>query len=183
MEIIESRSAITNNTAWNGNQRTLYKGEGELPPENKGLLGHTRQYLLGQKAAKWLEDTGDEAFDSARKTLQQVKRVQAVLDELLDDYGNGILPQVTRMTAEGVVTEDMSPISFAQKIADLAVAVNSAADKAISIRNKVATGGLNLMAGSMLAVGMAQAAAGERRVMRPARKVGVDAIPEGVIDV
>ena len=62
--------------------------------------------------------------------------------------------------------------------------VLAAEEKVVAIRNKVATGGTNILTAALMGSNALQFAAQRKeRAVGTKRKVGVDAIPEGVIDV
>lgn len=171
MAAFQSRTTTPAIRPWAGGERQVYESEGELS-DVRGLLEHSRQFILGGKAAKWLEDTGPEAFDLVRSTMRQAKRCQDVIEKILNDYDADIRPQVStgEMGEDGFVTRDMTDLEFAKHLAELLTTATTATDKAITMRNKVATGGVNIMAGAMLAVGTAHARNTERSANPAPRK-------------
>lgn len=175
MEISQRGRSTSQVRPWAGGYRETQQGEGEL---QAGLLDHSRRFILGAKASRWLEDTGDEAFDLVRASMTQAKRCQDVIEKILNDYDADIRPQVStgEMGEDGFITRDMTDLEFAKHLAELLTTATTATDKAITMRNKVATGGVNIMAGAMLAVGTAHARNTERSAHpAPRKRYGVDA--------
>src|SRR6187551_2788123 len=118
----------------------------ERDTREAGLLEQSKQYLLGAKSAEWLKKNEDKAFKKVDVALDQVSEVQSVLQELLDNAKRGVMPQVHGVDGP----EDMGPLAFAERIAALAVTVLTATEKAISLRNKVSTGGTNVLTAALL---------------------------------
>jgi hypothetical protein len=167
--------------------RTSREGQitlGESTSPSDGFLEQSRHFLLGGRASSWLRKNEDAAFSLADSCLESASNTQAALQAILDDAACGIYPKVSVMREGEYVEEDISKLAFAQKVAALTVECMTAVDKALTIRNKVATGGTNILTAALMGSNAMQfAAARKERVAGVKRRVGVDAIPEGVIDV
>ena len=150
-----------------------------------GFLEQSRHFLLGGRASKWLRDNEEDAFSLADSCLESAANSQRALQTILDDAKNGVYPKVTVMKDGEYVEEDMGKLAFAQKIVALTVECMTAVDKALTIRNKVATGGTNILTAALMGSNALQFAAArkDRASVKTSRRVGVDAIPPGVIDV
>ena len=147
-----------------------------------GILERSQGLMLGTKSAAWLKKNEDKAFNAADEALEQVIETQGLVTSLLEKAKAGILPQVPGN--EG--PEDMSELAFAERIVTLNLSVLAGLEKIVTIRNKVVSGGTNVLTAAL--IGSAQMQAASRRQslagnQKTARRVGVDAIPPGVIDV
>jgi len=164
-------------------QRTV-STELETGKASDGFLEQSRHFLLGGRASSWLRKNEDAAFSLADSCLESAANSQRALQTILDDAKNGVYPKVTVMKDGEYVEEDMGKLAFAQKIVALTVECMTAVDKALTIRNKVATGGTNILTAALMGSNALQfAAARKDRGTTVKRRVGVDAIPPGVIDV
>lgn len=149
-----------------------------------GFLESSRNFLLGGKSAAWLRENQEKTFPLVERSRQQLVALQEALGDMLSDFQLGILPQVTSHTPDGPVETDMSTLQFLERATDIAGTQVATLDKIAGVMNKVATGGTNILTAALMGSNALQFAAQRKeRVMRPARKVGVDAIPEGVIDI
>src|SRR6187551_2119806 len=145
---------------WTNSPRTAGQGEtnvGESTSQT-GLLEQSRNFLLGGKASQWLRENEAAAFASADECLSQAAEVQSVVRSILDDYQRGIVPQVTK-NGEDV---DMTPLQFADRIVGLANDSAAVVEKALTIRNKVATGGTNILTAALMGSNAMQFAAARK---------------------
>lgn len=151
----------------------------ETPCGTEGLIEQSRALLLGSRSAAWLKRNESKAFEVADSGIGQALESQAILQKLHDDYACGVVPQQSVCNAEGKWEEkDLSPLQFAERITALTLNVLTAAEKAISIRNKVASGGTNLFTAALLSSSMIQNRVNrQERSANPAprKRYGVDA--------
>src|SRR6187551_1448263 len=145
----------------------------ETGKASDGFLEQSRHFLLGGRASSWLRKNEDAAFSLADSCLASAASAQAALQTLLDDADRGIYPKVKVMKGEGYVEEDMSPLNFAKTVASLTVECMTAVDKALTIRNKVATGGTNILTAALMGSNALQFAAArkDRASVKTSRRV------------
>ena len=152
--------------------------DGGEESEASGLLAQAQSFYIGTRAAAWLKSNEGTALSVADRYLRKAADLQSLYDSLMHDAECGIYPQVKVQDSEGAWIEaDMSKLQFAEKMANLAVVVGTAVEKAVNIRNRAATGGTNLYTAALLqSAGMRLQAARRERSAHPAprKRYGVD---------
>ncbi len=152
--------------------------------KGSGFLEQSRDFLLGSKSSAWLRENQEKIFPLVERSRSQLVALQEALGDMLSDFQQGILPQITKQTEDGFVETDMPTMQFLEKATALAGDQIVALERITSVMNKVATGGTNILTAALMGSNAMQfAAARKERVAGVKRRVGVDAIPEGVIDV
>lgn len=149
------------------------------PPDTaEGYLQATRQFLLGKTASRWLEENQEKAFAIVEKGLTQAVEIQDLLQQLLDDAAHGQFPLRNVATPDGkTVEQEMSLLDFVKHISEVSATQAAVVDRVVSTRNKVASGGANLMASALLTSQHIQSqAARKERSINPSRRIGVDAL-------
>jgi hypothetical protein len=150
-----------------------------------GFLEQSRDFLLGSKSAAGLRENQEKTFPLVERSRSQLVALQEALGAMLADFQMGIMPQVMKQTEEGFVETDMPTMQFLEKATALAGDQIAALERITSVMNKVATGGTNILTAALMGSNALQFAAArkDRASVKTSRRVGVDAIPPGVIDV
>jgi len=148
-------------------------------PADEGFLESSRRFLLGKTASKWLDKNQGRAFGIVETHMEQAEAGQSIINNLLENYRLGILPVRSVAGPEGSVMEvEISPLEFGQKLMDLIAVSGGNVERAVSVRNKVSTGGVNLMTSAILASESLrlQASRRERSATGERRVLGTDAL-------
>ncbi len=150
-----------------------------------GIIEQSREYLLGRSVSRWLDKTGTRAFQVVETHMEQAEAGQAIINNLIENARLGILPTRKVMTPSGeFVDQEMSPLDFGKKLVDLISTSGENVDRAITVRNKVSSGGVNFAAAAILLSEKERLKAVRlERSANPSRKLGVDAlrnVPESI---
>lgn len=142
-----------------------------------GLLDQVQNHLIGNRASRWLNANKDVVFQSVDRAIDQTVRLQSEIQSILSDMELGIYPTRTVVSpVDGSETEQtLDRVATLKLAVDLLRDVIPMVDKVVATRQKVASGGGNLMTAAMLTSNQIRmnAARNQERSVSPRRPVGV----------